>query len=93
MESHYRESGNKPKALAKDAGVSLSTVQRILASETGATLDNIESIAGAFQLSAYQVLVPMLDTKNPQLIKGATVDEQRLYRLWKQNRIGQEVNA
>jgi AraC-like DNA-binding protein len=83
MDHHYRESTNRPKTLAKDAGVSLSTVQRILARETGATLDNIESLAGVFHLSAYQILVPMLDAKNPQLIKGATVDEQRLYRMWK----------
>jgi transcriptional regulator with XRE-family HTH domain len=84
MDVHLRESGNKPMALAKAAGVSLSTVQRIVRSETGASLDNIEAIAAAFQLSAYQLLVPNLHPENPQVMHGATKDEERLYRRWKQ---------
>lgn len=87
MVRHYKESGSRPRALAKDAGVSLSTIQRILAREVGATIDNIESVAGVFHLSAYQILVPMLDVRNPQIIKGATLDEQRLYRMLRQAKI------
>lgn len=85
MQQHYRDSPNKPLKLAKEAGVSLSTVQRLINKETGATLDNIEAIAAAFQLSAYQLLLPALEAKNPQVVRGATKDEERLYRLWKQN--------
>lgn len=86
MEHHYAASSNQPKALAKDADVSLSTVQRILGKKTGATLDNIESIATAFHLSVYQIMVPALHIENPQVIKGATLDEERLYRNWKRSR-------
>ena len=84
---HFSDSRNKPMALAKAAGVSLSTAQRIMASETGASLDNIEAIASVFDLSAYQLLVPSLDPTNPPIVKGATKLEERLYRLWKQNRL------
>lgn len=84
MQHHYRAESNKPLKLAKEAGVSLSTVQRLINKETGATLDNIEAIALAFQLSAYQLLLPALEAKNPQVVRGATKDEERLYRLWKQ---------
>ena len=85
MQQHFRDSTNKPLTLAKEAGVSLSTVQRLMNKETGATIDNIEAIAAAFQLSAYQLLLPALEAKNPQVVRGATKDEERLYRQWKQH--------
>lgn len=85
MAHHYRESTNRPKALAKDAGVSLSTIQRILGATNGATIDNIEAVSAAFQLSAYQLLIPALDTKSPQVVRGATKDEELLYRHWKRS--------
>ena len=84
MELHYKLSTNRPRALARDAGVSLSTVQRILSAQTGASLDNVEAVAAAFQLSAYQLLIPNLHPDNPQVVHGATKDEERLYRRWKQ---------
>ena len=84
LEIHYRDATDRPRALAKDAGVSLSTVQRIINLEVGASLDNLEAVAGAFQLSAYQLLIPNLNSRNPQVVKGVTKDEERLYRLWKQ---------
>lgn len=72
---------------AKAAGVSLSTVQRILKEESGATLDNIEALAAAFDLSAYQLLIPELSPANPQLVAEATAAEKRLYRRWQQARL------
>lgn len=84
MDLHFRESTNRPKSLALAAHVSLSTVQRILSAETGATVDNIEAVASAFQMSAYQLLIPEVNAGNPQIVHGATKDEERLYRRWKQ---------
>lgn len=83
MEVHYAAYSNRPKQLAKDAHVSLSTVQRIVAGSTGANLDGIEAIANAFDLSAYQLLIPNLDPANAQVVHGATKEEERLYRRWK----------
>ncbi len=80
MARYYRNAANQPKALAKDAGVSLSTVQRILDGKTGATLDNIEAIAGAFRLSAYQLLVPNIDPADPPIVAGAIQAEQKMRR-------------
>lgn len=91
---HYRALPNvtaRQRALAKDSGISFSTVQRIMAKETGATIENIENIAGAFHLSAYQLLVPALDAENPQIIKGATAAEQNFYRLYKLGRLTPET--
>lgn len=86
MNRHFQLKSNKPKSLAEEAKVSLSTVQRIIAAEVGASLDNIEAIAGAFGLSAYQLLIPNLNIENPQVIKGATKDEERLYNAWKRGK-------
>lgn len=86
MHRHFSMSSNKPKALAISAKVSLSTVQRIIAAEVGASLDNIEAIAGVFDVSTYQLLVPNLNIDNPQVIKGATKDEERLYDAWRRGK-------
>jgi transcriptional regulator with XRE-family HTH domain len=90
LERDYRDNPNKPKALAADAGVSLSTVQRIVNAEVGASLDNIESIAAVFDLSPYQILVPNLEVKNPQVIKGATKEEELAYRRFQKARVSAE---
>lgn len=87
MLQRYRDSQNKPKALAKDAGVSLSTVQRILAGANGTNLDNIEVVALALQVSSYQLLIPALHPDNPQVVHGATQDEQRLYKRWQKKEL------
>lgn len=58
MEERYWNSRNKPMALAKEAGVSLSTVQRLLSKEQATTIDTIEAVAGVFGLQAFQLLAP-----------------------------------
>lgn len=93
--AHFKESRNRPFALhaaAKKAGhtLSLSTVQRILSEETGATLDNIQALADVFDVSVYQLLIPELRVDNPQLVMGAMKDEERMYRRWRQDRAAQK---
>lgn len=58
MEQRYKERSNRPMALAKDAGVSLSTVQRVLSREAGASIDTLEAFAGVFGLPPFQMIVP-----------------------------------
>lgn len=87
MEHHYRESANRPKALAKDAGLALSTVQRILSASNAVNLDYIEELALALHATPYQLLLPGLDAKNPQVVHGATEEEQRLYRRWQKKEL------
>lgn len=58
MEQRYKESSHRAMALAKEAGVSLSSVQRTLSRETGASIDTIESFARVFGLPPFQLLVP-----------------------------------
>lgn len=93
MDLHYREHSNKPMALAKAAGISLSSVQRVLLAKTGPSVDTIEMIAAAFQMSCYQLLIPNLHADNPQVVHGATKDEERLYRRWMQYAKGAGVDT
>jgi transcriptional regulator with XRE-family HTH domain len=58
MEHRYKESGNRPMALAREAGVSLSSVQRTLSRETGVSIDTLEAFAKVFGLPPFQLLVP-----------------------------------
>lgn len=89
MNARFKESGNKPKALSLatgkpgEGGLSLSTVQRILAEETGATLDNLEAIADALDVSLYQLLIPALNAESPQIVQGAVKNEERMYKQWR----------
>lgn len=80
MEHHYAESTNRPKRLAAEAGVSLSSVQRVLAAENGPNIETIEAIALALEVSPYQLLIATLDVHNPQVVKGAAEGEHRFYR-------------
>ena len=68
MSDKYRQSGNKPLALAKDAKISLSSVQRILACESSASADTIDKLAKALDLMSYQLLIPSLSPRYPQTI-------------------------
>lgn len=59
MEDAYVGARDKPRALAKDAGVGLYTVQRILEGSSGANLDTIEAIGKVLQAEPYELLTPM----------------------------------
>lgn len=83
----------RQRKLAKDAGVSFSTVQRIMAEDVGASLDNVESIAEVFQVSVYQLMLPALDIGNPQVVNGATESEKKFYRIWKRTKLGERESA
>ena len=60
--------------------IAKSTVQRIMDQEASASLEQLEKIARALELSPYQLLIPDLHPTNPQVAAGATLEEQDLYR-------------
>jgi transcriptional regulator with XRE-family HTH domain len=89
LDYHYGHLPNitqRERALAKDAGIGFGTVQRMAKGEVGSSIDNIEVVALALQVSVYQLTLSTLDVKNPQVVKGASEDEQRLYRLWRRGK-------
>lgn len=97
LDYHYRHLPNvtqRQRQLAKDSGVGFGTIQRIMKQKVGASLDNLESIANAMQIQMYQLMLPSLDVKNPQVVKGASHAEELLYRRWRQSRLhGEETQG
>lgn len=82
----------RASAQTDDDRLTKSTVQRVMAAETSATLEQLEKLAHALDLSPYQLLIPELDPRNPQVVKGATADERELYRKIAKE-VAQEVLA
>jgi len=61
MDVAYPDRVSKARALASDAKVGLATVQRTLACDTGATIDNVAAYAAALDVLPWQLLVEGLD--------------------------------
>lgn len=97
MDVRFRESRNRPKALAeatgkpKEGGQSLSTIQRVLAGSIGASIDTLEAIAKALDVSLYQLMIPDLDVNDPQIIRGASEAEEKMYRRWRRSDPGRPL--
>jgi len=77
---------NRIKALASDAGCGYGTIKRLIAEESGTTLDTIEGIASALDVLPYQLLIHDLDPNNPQIVNGAGIDEKRFYALLRRSK-------
>lgn len=58
MTQRYALSTNRPKALAAETGLSLSSVQRVLSADGESRLSTIETLAKAFGMPPFQLLVP-----------------------------------
>lgn len=67
-------------AEAESERMAKSHVQKVLAAKVSITLEQMEGLAKALDLVPYQLLIPDLDPENPQVVKGATADEQKLYK-------------
>ena len=83
----FRDKPNVPMAIREASHpseaerIAKSTVQRIMAAQTSATLEQIEGLARALQLAPYQLLMPNLDPTNPQVARGAVVGEEQVYAI------------
>lgn len=71
LEAKTKEQGNK---------VGKSTIDRAMKADTPLTLDNLEALAKAFELDAWQLLVPGLSPSNPPLLRQVGESEDQLYR-------------
>lgn len=79
VDARFKDSRNKPMDLSKAAKVSFSTAQRILSAETGPDMETVESVANAFRIDPYRLLLPEIVSPaerrapardNPWLTKG-----------------------
>lgn len=69
----------RQKRLAKDSEVAYSTVQRVINGDVGASVDVLDQLSTALDVSVYHLFLPNLDVENPQIIQGATEAEKSWY--------------
>lgn len=62
--------------LSDKSGLGTSTIDRLRKSQASLRLDTLESVARAYGLDAWQVLVPELDLKNPPKLAGDGLSEK-----------------
>lgn len=69
------------QGFAKHCGIGIATVQRIKAQRTSVGIEVIDKIAEAFDLAAWQLLVPGFDPKNPPALQPVSAKERKLYEM------------
>lgn len=67
------------KGFATHCGIGIATVQRIKAQETSVGIAVLDKIAAAFDLAAWQLLVPGFDPGNPPALQPVSAKERELY--------------
>jgi len=64
-------------------------LKRIMAGKHAVTMTTVERIAAAYDLAAYQLLVPGLNPKNPQVLRTLGPHEEKLYKVLEEMRKGE----
>jgi hypothetical protein len=59
----------------------------VLSAEVGASIDTLEAIANVFEISVYQLVLPNLDARNPQVVTGATAAERAMYAAFRRGQM------
>lgn len=77
MRFHHDLDSN-PK-LSKKSGLGLGTISRLRNGDVDPNLATLESLAGAFGLSPWQMLVPHMDPANTPALQPITESERKLY--------------
>lgn len=67
--------------VARRAGIDQKTVWRMINESNSATLGSITQVAAAFDLQAWQILVPGLDPRNPPVVAMTEVERDFYSRL------------
>lgn len=73
--------GDHVAILARRAGCSRSTIQRILAAQAAPTVDTLSSLAKALGVTPWLLLVDSLDPEHPQQLRALTDRQRQLLDL------------
>lgn len=77
-----------PESAAKAAKIAPQQLRRILAADHAITMRTVEKLAEGFGFEPYQLLVPGLDPKNPQVLRMLSPEEETLYKALEEARKG-----
>lgn len=78
-----REDLNTIAKVAAAARVGVATVHRVRRAEGACATDTLEAIARAFDLDAWQLLIPSIDPRNPPALRAMNASEAELYQRLK----------
>ena len=78
------------KAIERACGVPQSSIGRIIRGEQSPTLDMVYRLASAFDLEAWQMLVPDLEPRDPPITKQV---DARQRELWQRFRVAYQELA
>ena len=76
----------KKVAAATGNRIDQKTVSRIKNAKVRVQIDTLAALAQAFDLEPYQLLVPNLNPKNPQVLRVLSPAEENLYRALEEAR-------
>lgn len=64
----------------RTTGIKETQLKRIMSGKQAVTVRTLERIAAAYGLEPYQLLIPGMDAKNPQVLRSLSPAEERLYK-------------
>ena len=73
-------------AACKRLGMKETQLKRVIAGKHGITMSTLQRIAEGYDVQPYQLLVPGLDPKNPQVLRALSQAELNLYKALEEAR-------
>jgi len=67
-------------AACKRLGMKETQLKRVIAGKHAVTMTTVQRIAESYDVEPYQLLVPGLDAKNPQVLRALSPEEENLYK-------------
>lgn len=78
----HKDLDSQPKVAAATRGaIDQTTVGRVLKGQHSVQISTVEALAKAFDVEPYQLLIPGLNAKNPQVLRAISEKEERFYKL------------
>jgi transcriptional regulator with XRE-family HTH domain len=75
-------------AACKRLGMKETQLKRVVAGKHAITMSTLQRIAHGYDVEPYQLLVPGLDPKNPQVLRALSAAELKLYAALEEARSG-----
>ena len=73
-------SGHSDPEAARQVGMKPFQLQRITRAEHAVTITTLQKLANGYGVEPYQLLVPNLNPKDPQVLRVLSPEEERLYK-------------
>ena len=65
--------------VAEASGVSKGVVERMTKAQSNTGIDHLQGIAKAFEMEAWQLMIPGLDATNPPMLAAVTEQQKALW--------------